>query len=124
MQSGRLVSGVSVVIISSNAETLDGLERYLGEAGISVRGTRSLDDACEMVAAARSVVLLFPDDFPTAKVLAVLTRLKRQRPGAVPVLVTKDAQRFAAADGAMVIPKPVWGWTLLDTVRRHLELTE
>jgi DNA-binding NtrC family response regulator len=124
MQGGRAVASVSVVIISSNPETLDGLERYLGDAGISVRGTRSLDEACDMAAIPRSVVLVFPDDFPTPRVLAVLSRLKRHRPGTVPVLVTRDARRFESADGAMVIPKPVWGWTLLDTVRRHLELTD
>jgi DNA-binding NtrC family response regulator len=121
---GRQAEGVSVAVVSDNAETLDGLERYLCDAGIAARGTRRLDQAWEIVAASRSVVVLFPDDFPTIRVFAALAALKRRRPGALPVIVTKDYRRFASAEGAVVIPKPVWGFTILDAVRTRLERTE
>jgi DNA-binding NtrC family response regulator len=125
MQSGdRQARGVSVAVVSDNAETLDGLERYLRDAGIAVRGTRSLDQAWEMVSPSRSVVVLFPDDFPTIRVFAALAALKRRRPSAQAVLVTKDFRRFASAEGAVVIPKPVWGFTILDAVRTRLERGE
>jgi DNA-binding NtrC family response regulator len=116
--------GVSVAVVSDNTDTLDGLERYLCDAGIAARGTRSLDQAWEIVTPSRSVVVLFPDDFPTIKVFAALAALKRRRPGASAVIVTKDYRRFASAEGAVVIPKPVWGFTILDAVRTRLELTE
>jgi DNA-binding NtrC family response regulator len=122
--SGRPAQPVSVAVVSDNIETLDGLERYLRDAGIAARGTRSLDQAWEMIAPSRSVVVLFPDDFPTIKVFAALATLKRRRPGAAAVLVTKDHRRFASAEGAVVIPKPVWGFTILDAVRTRLEPTE
>jgi DNA-binding NtrC family response regulator len=125
MQGGGLqVRGVSVAVVSDNVETLDGLERYLCDAGIAARGTRCLDRAWEMVTPSRSVVVLFPDDFPTIKVFEALAALKRRRPSAHAVLVTKDHRRFASAEGAVVIPKPVWGFTLLDAVRARLEPTE
>jgi DNA-binding NtrC family response regulator len=115
---------VSVAVVSDNTETLDGLERYLRDAGIAARGTRSLDQAWEMVTPSRSVVVLFPDDFPTIRVFAALAALRRRCPGARAVIVTKDYRRFASAEGAVVIPKPVWGFTILDAVRTRLELTE
>jgi DNA-binding NtrC family response regulator len=120
----RQAGGVSVAVVSDSAETLDGLERYLRDAGIAARGTHSLDQAWEMVTPWRSVVVLFPDEFPTIRVFAALAALKRRRPGALPVIVTKDYRRFATAEGAVVIPKPVWGFTILDAVRTRLELTE
>jgi DNA-binding NtrC family response regulator len=120
----REAGGVSVAVVSDNAETLDGLERYLCDAGIAARGTRCLDQAWEMVAPSRSVVVVFPDDFPTIRVFAALAALKRHRPDAMPVIVTKDYRRFASAEGAVVIPKPVWGFTILDAVRARLEPTE
>jgi DNA-binding NtrC family response regulator len=123
-RKSRQAQGVSVAVVSDNAETLDDLERYLCDAGIAARGTRSLEQACEMVSASRSVVVLFPDDFPTIRVFAALAALRRRRPGAQAVLVTKDHRRFASAEGALVIPKPVWGFTILDAVRTRLELTE
>jgi DNA-binding NtrC family response regulator len=121
---GGPARGISVAVVSDNAETLDGLERYLRDAGIAARGTRSLDEAWEMVEPSRSVVVVFPDDFPTIRVFAALAALKRRRPGTLAVLVTKDHRRFASAEGAVVIPKPVWGFTILDAVRTQLELTE
>src|SRR5579871_4319023 len=125
MQRGsREHERVSVAVVSDNAETLDGLERYLCDAGIAARGTRSLDQAWEMVTPSRSVVVLFPDDFPTIRVFAALAALRRRRPSALPVIVTKDHRRFASAEGAVVIPKPVWGFAILDAVRTRLELTE
>ncbi len=124
MQSGRPASILSVALVSDSAETLDGLERYLREAGFTARGTRSLDQICEMISPLRSVVILFPDEFPAAEVLAALALLKRRRPGARPVLVTKDFRRFATVEGVVVIPKPIWGMTILEAVRSHLERVE
>jgi hypothetical protein len=122
--SSRPAQRVSVAVVSDNPETLDGLERYLCDAGFAARGTRSLDRGCEMVAPPRSVLVVFPDDFPVIKVFAALAALKQRCPSAAQVLVTKDFRRFASIEGAVVIPKPVWGWTILDAVRTGLERRE
>jgi hypothetical protein len=122
-RSSTPAPGVAVAVVSDNAETLDDLVRYLCDVGIGARGTRSLDQGCDMVAASRSVLVIFPDDFPTIKVFAVLSALKERRPSTLPVLVTRDFRRFASIEGAVVIPKPVWGWTILDAVRTGLDRT-
>jgi hypothetical protein len=122
--SSRPAQSVSVAVVSDNAETLDDLVRYFCDVGIAAGGTQSLDQGCDMVAPSRSVLVLFPDDFPAIRVFEALAALKRSRPSTLPVLVTKDFRRFGSVEGAVVIPKPVWGWTILDAVRTGLERTE
>ncbi len=120
----RSRSALVVVIISDNPETLDGLERYLREAGISTRTTRSIARAHELATSARSAFVLFPDDFPLADVRAALAVLRRDRASTLRVLVTKNPLLFANPEGALVIPKPAWGWTILDAIRTRFEPTE
>ncbi|AUX22642.1 hypothetical protein SOCEGT47_031460 [Sorangium cellulosum] len=116
-----------VVIVSDNPETLDGLQAYLQRAGVTAYVTRQLQ-AAVVASAAISAVVVFPDDYPAAEVEAAVERITRDRPGVLSVLVTGTPQRFEALRVGTsarviptIIPKPAWGWTILDTIRALLE---
>ncbi|MGK3995827.1 hypothetical protein [Sorangium sp. So ce1024] len=117
-----------VVIVSDHAETLDGLQDYLQRAGVTAHVTRHLRaavlDGADVVA-----VVLFPDEYPLAEVEATVERLLRERPSVLPVLVTRNPRQFGALGSAAgardvpaIIPKPAWGWTILDLIRARVEV--
>ena len=113
-----------VVIVSTNPETLDGLQKYLGDAGLPARCARDVDQ-CAKVASSRTVAfVLFPDDFPREQVIALLATLADKTPLALPVLVTARPDHFAdlgASPNLLLVPRPVWGWAILDAIRAHAE---
>ncbi|HEY2369837.1 MAG TPA: hypothetical protein VGH87_25735 [Polyangiaceae bacterium] len=104
----------AVLVVSNNPETLDGLARYLRGAGIAVRGTRALDEAARLGSRSRTAVVVFPDDYPPPKVRATLAHLKEK--DVLTVLVTSDLRAFSTTN-TLVLPKPAWGWTILDAIR-------
>ncbi|WP_394842313.1 response regulator [Pendulispora brunnea] len=118
---------LQVLIVSDNPETLDALVKYLGAAGATVAGTRELERCAEMTPGGASAVVLFPDDFEKQTVLDTLHDLGVHRPNTLPVLVTSESKQFRALPAAtgrvapLIVPKPVWGWTLLDAIRAELE---
>jgi len=111
-----------VKIVSANEETLDGLEAYLREAGIVVHPTRELEGA-RTKGPAPNAIVFFPDEFATEDALRVMVRAHRQRPAVRLVVVTHHRKRFADAFDAdeglvpVIIPKPAWGWTILEAIR-------
>ena len=108
-----------VTIVCLNSETLDGLQGYLQGAGLTIRCSSSLT-ACLTPASDRTLaVVLFPDDFPWEHVVSTLADLATQHPGILPVLVTAHRQRFQnlAAEEVLIVPRPAWGWTILDAIR-------
>lgn len=115
-----------VAIVSKNPETLDGLEAYLQRAGVTTVGTRWIERAAE-VAEGASAVVIFPDDFEWDAVVLALTACMRSNPRALPVIVTNAPQRLEPVvwpDGGvipLVVPKPAWGWTILDAIRAHFD---
>jgi hypothetical protein len=69
-------------------------------------------------------MVLFPDDFGPSDVEARLLALRRARPKLLIVVVTRAPQNLGAAlvpDGRsvlpLVLPKPAFGWTILDAIR-------
>lgn len=118
---------LKVIIVSDNPETLDGLQQYLQRAGVTAHAARHLQ-AAVLENADVSALVLFPDDFPQAEVEATVERVTRARPGVLPVLVTQTPHRFstlmnntAARVVPTIIPKPAWGWTILDAIRALVE---
>ena len=111
-------------IVSSSLETRDGLEAYLRGAGISTRGTGQLADFAE-VARGASAIVVFPDDFAWEAVISTL-QTPRENARALVVLVTSRPSRFEAllwshgSQKPMLVPRPAWGWTILDAIRAHL----
>jgi hypothetical protein len=114
---------LEVAIVSNNPETLDGLQSYLRGAGVTARCTRDLAECAKFAPASTLAFVLFPDDFRWEKVIAAVAELAELRPKALPVLVTSQPQRFQSltSDSVLIVPRPVWGWTILDAIRAHLD---
>ena len=113
-----------VTIVSTNAATLDGLQTYLRGAGVVARCAGVLDRCVKSSPAMTIAFILFPDEFRWESVVATLADLAAQRPRALAVLVTAHPDRFellTAPAGALIVPRPVWGWTILDALRAHHE---
>jgi DNA-binding response OmpR family regulator len=128
-----MVRGVSavvrVVVVADNHETLDGLHKYLTEAGAASTVSRGLRGVALGPDVAALVV--FPDGFDEDEVADCVRSLRKARPRLLIVLVTAAPQRFAsivAPDGRslppIVLPKPAFGWTILDAIRAHLNRKE
>lgn len=107
--------------MATNPETLDGLEGYLRGAGVVARCTRDLDATAKLASEAGGpvAVVLFPDDFPRDRVVATLNELGK-RPLAKAVLVSsrpRELEKLPSAEGMVIMPRPAWGWTILDAIR-------
>lgn len=112
-----------VAVVSKNRETVDGLHAYFTRAGVMAQAMRSLTDA-RAFAPPTAAVVIFPDDLQGPDVLAALDRLREAKPASLVVLVTAEPRRFSALASApdahvVVLPKPAFGWTILDAIRAH-----
>jgi len=120
---------VTVAIVATNPETLDGLSSYLRGVGVGVRCTRDPAEWAGFALASKTsvAVVMFPDDFRWEKVVTMLADLAALRPTVLPVLVTAHPQKFEtvrAADDVIIMPRPVWGWTILDAIRTQVARQE
>lgn len=123
IHDGRRRAG-EVVVVSKNPETNTGLERYLRDAGILTFCTSDIDGCTDIGSKNTSAFVFFPDDFSYEHVVLALATLSEERPSALPVLVTARPDRFeqlTSVEGLLVVPRPVWGWAILDAIREHLE---
>jgi malonyl CoA-acyl carrier protein transacylase len=120
------VQSLHLTIVTGNPETLDGLELYVRRAGASANGTRRISELVEMTPALASAVVLFPDDYEWEAVLSALEQVRTERPRVLLVVITSAARRFellpllGGAIPPLVIPKPVWGWRILDSIRARI----
>lgn len=78
-----------------------------------------------------AAIVFFPDEFSLEDVLRELSRLRRERPQILPLLVTRQPRLYlevtsVQADGLapIVLPKPAWGWTIWDAIRSVTDLPE
>jgi hypothetical protein len=123
----RRSTPLHITIVANNPETLDGLELYMRRAGVTTNGTRRIAELLEMTPASTSVVVLFPDDFDWSAVCSALAKLRSEQPTVLSVLITSQPKRFESLPmiqggiTPLVIPKPVWGWTILDSIRARLD---
>jgi hypothetical protein len=113
-------------VISASSETLDELSAYLSRAGVSSESRSAANPLAELPMSAR-VVVVFPDDFPGHEIGTYLSLVGARRPELALVIVTRNATAYAALrtpDGrplpATVLPRPAFGWTLLDVIRAAL----
>jgi hypothetical protein len=114
-----------VTIVSRNPETLDGLQQYLGGAGIPSCTTRALCDMTAVAPAHATATVIFPDDFPEESVHALVAKLRRKRPRFLTLLITRAPHRLRsslAADDTrlpmpIILPKPLFGWLIVDAIR-------
>lgn len=116
----------SVAVVAENPETVDGLAAYLLRSGVRSKGSCTVDQLAELASSAAAVVL-FPDEFGPDEMVRAIQSLRRSQPMLFILLVTRDPHRFAPAirgDGKsvapVVLPKPSFGWTILDALREHV----
>jgi hypothetical protein len=116
-----------VTIVSRNPETLDGLQQYLGRAGIPSRTTAALRKLDLVAPEHATVSVIFPDDFSEEAVLATVAELRRKRPRLLTLLITRAPKRLRSSLGngddrlpmPIIMPKPLFGWQILDAIRAH-----
>lgn len=118
-----------VVVVSENPETVDGLQSYFVGVGISAQSAPSLE-ATTILPEQTTAVVFFPDGFGAEEVIERVQALHKKRPRLLLLLVTGQARRFSTAletnrrDAALlVLPKPAFGWTIVDAIRLHAEAT-
>ncbi len=122
------------MIVSGNAETLDGLHGYLANAGVSAhcvmfaQGGGSKVDVLDMPDRV-SAVVIFPDDFAREAVVPLFARLRRRRPKVFVLLVTRRPQQLESllrskdrSPALMILPRPSFGWDILDAIRAHAQI--
>jgi hypothetical protein len=116
----------TVLVVSSKAETLQGMNEYFRQTGIVSASRRAINPLAGLPHPLRALVL-FPDDFSAHCALTYLSLVRTRRPDLTIVVVTKDPTEYVAAtatDGhpldAIVLPRPAFGWTILDAIRKTL----
>jgi hypothetical protein len=117
---------IYVSIVSGNPETLDGLQAYFGESGVASRCSGTVKNVDVVAPRCATAAVIFPDDFADRDMLALMQQLRRARPRLLALLVTRKPQRFVSilqADGRsrppIVLPKPSFGWDILDAIGAH-----
>jgi hypothetical protein len=111
------------LIVSDDDETLLRLRDYLVRAGVKTEATRRLGDAWGR-RSSQSIVLL-PDDFDSGEVTGGLEQLLLRGPSpfviivtAMPRLYEPIIEKLGNPTSVVIVPKPVWGWTILDLLRQ------
>jgi hypothetical protein len=114
-------ASVSALLVCDDDDTLIRLRDYLTQSGVQVRATRQLGDVCRSPGAA---VILLPDDFDAGEVTACLSRLLSGKTSPFLIVITAMtrlfeplAEAFGNPQELVIMPKPVWGWTILDLLR-------
>lgn len=118
-------STVWVTIIAESRDTIDGLRAYLSGAGVSSHTAQHFGDVGVLPPAVQAVIV-FPDELDPDAVAAGLAALRATHPHVLVVVVTGAPQRLRAvlapdelSSPPVVLPKPVFGWTILDAIRAH-----
>jgi hypothetical protein len=113
----------SALIVSDDDDTLLRLRDYLVRAGVETEATRRLGDAWGG-SASQSIVLL-PDDFDSGEVTGGLGQLLLRTPSPFVIIVTAGPgsyepliESLGNPSSVVIVPKPVWGWTILDLLRQ------
>ena len=112
----------NVLVVSSSAETREGLHAYFSQTGLAVVTRRTLNMVADLPGSLQAIVV-FPDDFAAHEAVAYLSTIRSRRPELTMVIVTREPLAYTT-DGtplrAIVLPRPAFGWTILDAIRGAL----
>lgn len=113
-------SKLQIAIVSANAETIAELSAYLAGVGVD---SRACSDPSDLATRARraAAIVVFPDELSPAPLRAALLAARRRRPDLTLVFVTSRPREIellaGRTSGAVVLPKPAFGWTIVDALR-------
>jgi len=106
------------------------LGSYFEGVGVASSGAADLGNSAAIPRETTALVL-FPDEYPNAGVEKFVLSLRRARPKLFILLVTSAPQNLGASvapDGRttppVVLPKPAFGWTILDAIRAAVDLPD
>lgn len=123
----RRVPSAFALIVSRNTRTAESLCSYFDERGLMATVTDRMDKIEQ--ANPITAVVVFPDEFGMDDAPRGIRKLVRGFPRARVVVVTRDThlyddlvgeQNREGRDLLFVLPRPVWGWELLDQVLQPL----
>jgi hypothetical protein len=110
------------LVVSDDPELLTQLRDYLIRAGVPARATRRLGDA--WLRGSSEALVLLPDDFETGQVTDGLSRLLSLPRCPLVIVITAGPRLYEPLiescgnpESVVLMPKPVWGWTILDLLR-------
>lgn len=109
---------LKLALVSTNRETLDGVQDYFRRVGAKLSTIPRLEEARQDVNGA-DVVVLFADDYPREAALQAVAEFSVK----LVIVVTAEVTAYEARpakDGmprVLVLARPAWGWMLLDAVR-------
>jgi hypothetical protein len=113
--------------VTRNASTAASLRSYFDQSGVTATVTDRIDVPAEHDRF--TAVVIFPDEFPAHRATLGVRALARQLSRAWLVVVTRHTGRFSALvatldpqppERLLVLPRPAWGWALLDRVLQPL----
>lgn len=110
-----------MVIVAENSETEQNLTSYLRAVGVDVTtgGVAALSSARDVTS-----FVIFPDDLAPKSVPSMLEDLLREHPESLLVVATSQLWRYAKYrdhERVLAVPRPVWGFRILDAIRAHDE---
>jgi hypothetical protein len=114
---------VSVAIISRNSATALSLQAYFRLHEVDSVIHDRIDGPRD--GARVAAILVFPDEFSDPSMMDDLRGLIQRVPASSIVVVTSETARFEdlmsgvgvdCQDRVLVMPRPVWGWALLEQV--------
>jgi hypothetical protein len=116
------VESLRVTVIGDNAQTIEGLRRYLSSAGVESQATRILSEGTVNLPDVDAMVI-FPDEFRTDEVVTSVETLQKERPQLRLLLVTSSPRSYLGTRlmdvelPPIILPKPAFGWSILDAIR-------
>lgn len=121
MSPNRSAARIRIGIIANNDRTVSDLLAYFAKVGIDAYRHTETDSAstCDVLQA----MVIFPDDFDAEPVDRLLAQLTSREPALFQLIVTRQPQRFTAAAELprLIMPRPTFGWLILDAIRAHLD---
>lgn len=121
------ISGIKVLIISSDAETIDGTYDYLNRVGAAPASATNLSDALGAAKGAQAVIF-FADDYTEENATETLRQLRKRIEAKAIIVVSDQVEVFTSVGGGAsnglvtVLRRPTWGWMLLDAIRARFAL--
>lgn len=111
----------TVLVVTDDAAVARELQTYLTTAGLPAAVATTVPAPGKLAAAIEAVVV-FPDAQPLA--LPALLKLRQSRADLLVLVVSSHRARYRALaalapDATRVLAAPVFGWHLVDEIRRH-----